>query len=137
MGGGGTLTQPAALFPLGEVLEAVGGAALCLLVLLDVPRQLGGDVGDKEAAAAQTVVVTPHPELAVLRRPTHVLGVRRLKQVMISLLCSKSDTLFFFTVPFTVTLKHLPHLSVWFSHRHPHPPSPHSSLTCRHAAICL
>lgn len=62
------LTQPPTLLPLGEVLEAVGGAALGLLVLLDVPRQLGGDVGDKVAAGPQTVIVAPHPELAVLRR---------------------------------------------------------------------
>lgn len=66
-GGAGELpTQPAALLPLGEVLEAVGGAALGLLVLLDVPRQLGGDVGDEAAAGPQAVVVAPHPELAVL-----------------------------------------------------------------------
>lgn len=31
------LTQPPTLLPFSEVLEAVGGAALCLLVLLDVP----------------------------------------------------------------------------------------------------
>lgn len=62
------LTQPPTLLPLGEVLEAVGGAAFGLLVLLDVPRQLGGDVGDKVAAGPQTVIVAPHPELAVLRR---------------------------------------------------------------------
>lgn len=61
------LTQPPTLLPLGEVFEAVGGAALGLLVLLDVPRQLGGDVGDKEAAGPQTVVVAPHSELAVLQ----------------------------------------------------------------------
>lgn len=62
------LTQPPTLLPLGEVSEAVGGAALGLLVLLDVPRKLGGDVGDKVAAGPQTVIVAPHPELAVLRR---------------------------------------------------------------------
>lgn len=60
------LTESAALLPLGEILEAVGGAALGLLVLLDVPRQLGGDVGDEAAAGPQAVVVAPHPELAVL-----------------------------------------------------------------------
>lgn len=37
-------------------------------MLLDVPRQLGGDVGDKVAAGPQTVIVAPHPELAVLPR---------------------------------------------------------------------
>lgn len=68
VGAGELLTQPAALLPLGEVLEAVGGAALGLLVLLDVPRQLGGDVGDEAAAGPQAVVVAPHPELAVLGR---------------------------------------------------------------------
>lgn len=67
-GAGELLTQPPALLPLGEVLEAVGGAALGLLVLLDVPRQLGGDVGDEAAAGPQAVVVAPHPELAVLGR---------------------------------------------------------------------
>lgn len=62
------LTQPATLLPLGEIFEAIGSAALCLLVLLDVPGQLGGDVGDEEAAGPQAVVVAPHPELAVLQQ---------------------------------------------------------------------
>lgn len=62
------LTQPPTLLPLGKVLEAIGGTALCLLVLLDVPRQLGGDVSDKVAARPQTVIVAPHSELAVLQR---------------------------------------------------------------------
>lgn len=65
------LTQPSTLLPLGEIFEAVGGTALCLLVLLDVPRQLGGDVSDKEAAGPQAVIVAPHSELAVLRREAH------------------------------------------------------------------
>ena len=64
------LTQPATLLPLGEVFEAVGGAALRLLVLLDVPGQFGGDVGDKVAAGPQTVIVAPHSELTVLERGT-------------------------------------------------------------------
>ncbi|KAG8142379.1 hypothetical protein E2320_006304 [Naja naja] len=50
-------TSPAAFFPLGEVLETVGGSPLSLLVLLHVPRQLGGDVGDEEAAGAKAVGV--------------------------------------------------------------------------------
>lgn len=71
------LTQPPTLLPLGEVSEAVGSTALGLLVLLDVPWQLGGDVGDKVAAGPQTVVVAPHPELTVLQRrrasePSHL-----------------------------------------------------------------
>lgn len=61
------LTQPPALLPLGEIFEAISGATLCLLMLLDVPRQLGGDVSDKEAARPQTVIVAPHSELAVLQ----------------------------------------------------------------------
>lgn len=61
------LTQPPTLLPLGEVFEAIGGTALCLLVLLDVPRQLGGDVSDKEAARSQTVIMAPHSEFAVLQ----------------------------------------------------------------------
>lgn len=61
------LTQPPTLLPFGEIFEAVGGAALCLFVLLDVPRQLGGDVSDKVAAGPQTVIVAPHSELAVLQ----------------------------------------------------------------------
>lgn len=71
---GELLTESAALLPLGEVLEAVGGAALSLLVLLDVPRQLGGDVGDEAAAGPQAVVVAPHPELAVLPRGKRYLA---------------------------------------------------------------
>lgn len=62
------LTQPPTLLPLGEVLEAVGGAALCLLMLLDVPRQFGGDVSDKEAARPQTVIVASHSELTLLQK---------------------------------------------------------------------
>lgn len=61
------LTQPPALLPLGEIFEAISGATLCLLMLLDVPRQLGGDVSDEEAARPQTVIVAPHSELAVLQ----------------------------------------------------------------------
>lgn len=62
------LTQSPTFLPLGEIFKAIGGAALCLLVLLDVPRQLGGDVSDKEAARPQTVIVAPHSELALLQR---------------------------------------------------------------------
>lgn len=62
------LTQPSTLLPLGEIFEAIGGTALCLLVLLHMPRQLGGDVGDKIAAGPQTVIVAPHSELAVLQK---------------------------------------------------------------------
>lgn len=84
-GGGELLTKSAALLPLGEVLKAVGGTALGLLVLLDVPRQLGGDVGDETAAGPQAVVVAPHPELAVLREGKVEGGVR-LSQSMCLLL---------------------------------------------------
>lgn len=62
------LTQPSTLLPFGEIFEAISGTALCLLVLLDVPRELGGDVSDKVAAGPQTVIVAPHSELAVLQR---------------------------------------------------------------------
>lgn len=62
------LTQSPALLPLGEISEAIGGAALSLLVLLDVPWQLGGDVGDEVASGPQTVIVAPHSELTVLHR---------------------------------------------------------------------
>lgn len=62
-----SLTQSPTLLPLGEVFEAVGGATLCLLMLFDVPGQLGGDVGDEEAAWPQTVIVASHPELTVLQ----------------------------------------------------------------------
>lgn len=61
------LTQPSTLLPLGEIFETIGGTALCLLVLLDMPRELGGDVSDKIAAGPQTVIVAPHSELAVLQ----------------------------------------------------------------------
>lgn len=62
------LTWSATFLPLGEVLEAIGRPALCLLVLLYMPGQLGGDVGDEVAGGPQTVVVPSHSELAVLRR---------------------------------------------------------------------
>jgi hypothetical protein len=68
--------QPATLLPLGEISKAVGGTALRLLVLLDVPGQFGGDVGDKVAAWPQTVVVAPHSELAVL------VGTETLERVV-------------------------------------------------------
>lgn len=61
------LTQPPTLLPFGEIFEAIGSAALGLLVLLDVPREFGGDVGDEVAAGPQTVIMAPHSELAVLR----------------------------------------------------------------------
>lgn len=67
------LTQPPTLLPFGEIFEAIGGTALCLLVLLDVPRELGGDVGDKVAAGPQTVIVAPHSELAVLQK-RHIIS---------------------------------------------------------------
>lgn len=41
-------------------------------MLLDVPRQLGGDVGDEVAAGSQTMVVSSHPELAVLGDETDI-----------------------------------------------------------------
>lgn len=62
------LTHPPTLLPLCEVFEAIGGAALCLLVLLYMPWQLCGDVSDKVAAGPQTVIVASHSELAVLRK---------------------------------------------------------------------
>lgn len=60
------LTKSSTFFSLGEVFEPVGGASLGFLVLLDVPRQFGGDVGDEVAAGSQAMIMTPHAELAVL-----------------------------------------------------------------------
>lgn len=47
-------------------------------MLFHVPRQLGGDVGDEVAAGPQTVIVAPHPELAVLRGERHTRDVSLL-----------------------------------------------------------
>lgn len=69
------LTEPAALLSLGEVFEAIGCTSLGFLVLLDVPRQLRGDVGDKEAAWSQAVIVSSHPELTVLGDETEMSPV--------------------------------------------------------------
>lgn len=60
-------TWSSALLALGEVFEPIGRPPLCFLVLLYMPRQLGGNVGDKVAARPEAVVVSPHPELTVLQ----------------------------------------------------------------------
>lgn len=98
------LTEPATHLPLGEVFEAIGGTAFCLFVLLHVPRQLGGDVSDEEAAGPQTVIVAPHSELAVLRMKHRVSN-------FISQICWRS-----FFVSFKGKVKH--HTRFLQKHKH-------------------
>lgn len=74
------LTQPAAFFPFGEVLETVGGSPLGLLVFFHVPGQLSGNVGDEEAAGAKAVVMPPHAELTVLQEREEGRRVRLVRK---------------------------------------------------------
>lgn len=60
-------TWSSAFLTFGEVFEPIGRSPLRFLVLLYMPGKLGGDVGDKVAARPEAVVVSSHPELAVLR----------------------------------------------------------------------
>lgn len=76
--GAESLTEAAALLSLGKVFKAVGCTSLGFFVLLDVPRQLGGDVGDKEAAWSQTMIVSSHPELTVLGDKTDISPMSRV-----------------------------------------------------------
>lgn len=58
----------ATFFSFGKVFEAVGGTPLSFLMLLDVPGQFGGDIGDKITAGSQTMIMAPHAKLTVLVR---------------------------------------------------------------------
>lgn len=58
----------AAFLTFCEVLEPVSGSALRLLMLFDMPWQLGCDVSNEVAPRPQAMVMSPHPELAVLVR---------------------------------------------------------------------
>lgn len=151
------LTQPPTLLPLGEILEPVGGTALCLLVLLDVPWQLGGDVSDKEAARPQTVIVAPHSELAVLQwkhrisnfHESNVVNVWKW-QLRINMIWSLKWTLhtvfshqkniistsqsFFFLALWSFGTSHILRYDyVFFQTSHKHP----SFQTCLYTTICL
>lgn len=97
------LTEAGALLSLGEVFEAIGCASLGFLVLLDVPRQLGGDVGDKVAARSQTVIVSSHPELTDLGDKTQI-----------SLMSSVFNSRSFYLYTFSLTKwKATHHLHFW------------------------